>query len=247
MLGSLSGGLLLALVPAPAAALASPLHEAAAQGDFAWAEEILAPGREGERYLFEVDENGWLPIHEAVKTGDVDIARLLIHRGSQLDGRTSNGGTPLWWSRYLHGEDHEMTHFLRNMNAPDGDAAITSPSGGEQSEEAEAEPTQGTTELHFAATQGDVDAIARMLDEDPDLLHVTDVNGWQPLHEAVRSGSAEAVRLLVSRGADVHARTARGGTPLWWSRHLLGPEHPTVRFLEDIGAPDEGDAGELDY
>jgi ankyrin repeat protein len=251
------------LFVSPEGASASPLHEAAAQGDFALAEQLLLGGQ-GDSFVLEADENGWQPIHEAVKAGNVDVARLLLLHGAQLDVRTSNGGTPLWWSRYLHGEDHDMTRFLKNMNAPDdaedssefsesrmlrrGDADRAEQEWeGDQLEDPA--PTPGTTELHFAATQGDSDRILRLLDEQPDLLHVRDSNGWQPLHEAVRSGSVDTVRLLVSRGADLHAKTIGGGTALWWSRLLLGPDHPTVRFLEDIGAPEESDAPEddLDY
>jgi ankyrin repeat protein len=252
--------LLTLLLASPEGASGSPLHEAAAQGDFARAEEMLGPGGQGEDLIFEADENGWQPIHEAVKSGSVDIARLLILHGAQLDARTANGRTPLWWSRHLHGEDHDMTRFLRNMNAPDDSADESEfrmlrgdEERGEDQQLEDPAPTPGTTDLHFAATQGDSDSIVRLLDEQPDLLHVRDANGWQALHEAVRSGSVDTVRLLVSRGADVHAITIGGGTALWWSRHLLGADHPTVRFLEDIGAPDESDRqeqgqeGDLDY
>lgn len=42
-------------------------------------------------------------------------------------------------------------------------------------------------------------------------------------------------------GADIGAKTKHGGTPLWWARRLLAPGHATIEYLEEIGAPEEGD------
>jgi ankyrin repeat protein len=41
-------------------------------------------------------------------------------------------------------------------------------------------------------------------------INAHDRNGGTPLHEAVRQGNVELVRALVSRGADLHARTEQG-------------------------------------
>ena len=43
------------------------------------------------------------------------------------------------------------------------------------------------------------------------MLHSSDANGWQPLHEGVRSGSLEVVKYLVDMGADLGAKTLNGG------------------------------------
>lgn len=73
-----------------------------------------------------------------------------------------------------------------------------------------------TPEGHFYAQQGDVDGLKNLQKKNPSLLHKADRNGWQPLHEAARSGSVEAIRLLVDFGADKNARThgGMGMTPL---------------------------------
>jgi cytohesin len=47
-----------------------------------------------------------------------------------------------------------------------------------------------------------------------------------PLHEAAWKGDLDAVRALVTAGADINALDAHGGTPLYWAArggHTLGP------------------------
>lgn len=102
--------------------------------------------------------------------------------------------------------------------------------------------TTGTTELHGYASSGDVENASLLLDEDRDFfLNARDANGWQPIHEAVRSGHIDMVRFLVEEGADYTSKTVRGGTALWWGKQILGEHHEVVQYLSSIGAPDEAD------
>jgi ankyrin repeat protein len=69
------------------------------------------------------------------------------------------------------------------------------------------------TELHEAAKCGDVRAILRFAGR-PELINGRDAEGWTPLAVAACHGMTEAVRALVSLGADVNmlyriARTQR--------------------------------------
>ena len=46
-------------------------------------------------------------------------------------------------------------------------------------------------------------------------------------------------RFLIEVGADIGARTRFGETALYWARRALkNSNHPVIRYLEDIGAPD---------
>eukprot|EP01042_Synura_sphagnicola_P000631 gene631-692_t len=96
-------------------------------------------------------------------------------------------------------------------------------------------------DLHEAAMLGDVDLMQQLLSTDPALINSKDANNWQPLHEAVRAGSFDAVQYLVESGADLDGVTMRGGTPLWWARRTLEEDDPIISYLEEIGAPDEGE------
>ena len=97
------------------------------------------------------------------------------------------------------------------------------------------------SELHEAAALGDLPKVKSLLERNRELLHAVDQNQWQPLHEAARGGNTEVVKFLIENGADIGARTSNGGTALWWARKMLDAEHSLIRYLEEIGAPEEGE------
>lgn len=69
--------------------------------------------------LHQPDENGWLPLHEAVRSGHVDVAQLLIEKGGDINSVTYGDQSPLNIARAYHGEDHVMTQFLIELGAAD--------------------------------------------------------------------------------------------------------------------------------
>lgn len=70
-----------------------------------------------------------------------------------------------------------------------------------------------STPLHIAATQGDIAAIAALLDAGAD-IHSPGEHGYSPLHEAVEQCHIDAVQLLLERGASAHAKNDDGDTPI---------------------------------
>ena len=95
-----------------------------------------------------------------------------------------------------------------------------------------------------AAQSGDVRALARRLQADPDRCTAYSADGWTALHLAAYFGHAAAVRLLLERGADVHARSTNdtANTPLHAA--LAGArEAATVGLLLDHGADVNAPAG----
>ena len=81
----------------------------------------------------------------------------------------------------------------------------------------------------------------------PKSIVAKDENGWQPLHEAVRSGHMNVIKFLVEEGkVDINARTGadgRGGSTLWWSKKYHGSNHPVTVYLEENGAVDVAPGG----
>ena len=95
--------------------------------------------------------------------------------------------------------------------------------------------------LNIAAAKGHIYKVKTLIESDVKSIHSRDMNGWQPIHEAVRSGHTEIVKLLVENGADIASLTASGASPLWWAKRTLEPGHSVIKFLEDLGAPEIGE------
>mmetsp|Transcript_30411 Transcript_30411/g.67256 ORF Transcript_30411/g.67256 Transcript_30411/m.67256 type:complete len:563 (-) Transcript_30411:223-1911(-) len=94
--------------------------------------------------------------------------------------------------------------------------------------------------IRDAASDGDFDQLKRLLDtQHIHLIHNKDENEWQLLHEAVRSGSLDTVKLLIDLGADTSEKVLSGGAAMWIAKHYLEEDHPVTKYLKEIGAPDE--------
>jgi ankyrin repeat-rich membrane spanning protein len=74
-----------------------------------------------------------------------------------------------------------------------------------------------------------VDHVARLLDQDPGLMQAK-MGDRTPLQVAARRDNSALVRLLLDRGANVHAHGGwKGWTPLHWAAHDGRTE--TVKLL----------------
>jgi hypothetical protein len=94
-------------------------HYAAAIGDYYRLTELA---QEDPQSLHRKDFNGWLPIHEATRSGHTEIVELLIQHGAEKDARTGlsdNGSSLLNMALEFHGEDHPLTAFLLSIGAQD--------------------------------------------------------------------------------------------------------------------------------
>ena len=106
----------------------------------------------------------------------------------------------------------------------------------------------GSTELHHHSLVGDFDKVKETLDLHQHLINVRDENGWSALHEAIRTGATDIVKLLVDRGAEVNARTGKrgnGDSPLRMARKFLGEDHEITKHLQGLGAKEYRYGSEL--
>jgi hypothetical protein len=88
--------------------------------------------------------------------------------------------------------------------------------------------------LHRAARQGDLAAIASLLEAGAAVDAPGGVNGWTPLQHAIHKRQAGAVKALLSAGADVdgpreHPAWARGVTPL-----MMAAGHGHLEIVEAL-------------
>lgn len=70
--------------------------------------------------ILKRDENGWQPLHEAVRSGHLNVVKYLIEKGSNINSRTGihgNGGSVLWWAKKFHDNNHPVVVYLKENNA----------------------------------------------------------------------------------------------------------------------------------
>lgn len=91
-------------------------HTAASSGDL---DALIAIAVENPEALKYKDNNGWNPLHEAVRGGHIEIIKFLLKGGLDKNERThaGNGGSPLWWAKKTHGADHPVVQYLESIGA----------------------------------------------------------------------------------------------------------------------------------
>ena len=65
-----------------------------------------------------------------------------------------------------------------------------------------------------AIREGDLDAVRRLLDESPALIHEGDARSNQPIHWAVMTRQLAMIDEVLARGADINARRQDGALPI---------------------------------
>jgi prolyl 4-hydroxylase len=104
--------------PSPsAAAVARPEgHIAAALGDL---KKINQLASENKRALHARDENGWQPIHEAVRAGRLDAVALLVQHGADINAVTNRGKgvSPYNIAMRSFSPEHPISQYLYGMGA----------------------------------------------------------------------------------------------------------------------------------
>ena len=189
-------------------------------------------------WLYEGDDMGWLPIHEAARGGQVEIIEAILdhvdesERSHMLHRRTGaegDGGNALFWARQMQGSDHPVVHLLEKYSQ-------------------EIRPMNSDHVVYFSASDirraahyGDIENLKRYITEMPQFVNEMDHNGWFPHHEAAQGGQAEALKLILSVDAfdkqTLNMRTMRdeGPSALWLAKNAHGEDHPVVKILEDHG------------
>jgi hypothetical protein len=204
---------------------AAPLYHAAFLG-FHDIVEYLA--LKHSQYASAIGGKGGTALHSASDAGYVDVVRLLLKCGVDVDSRGILGTTPLHHASYNGHLNvvHCLLDYGANANIPNDNH---------------------WTPLSGAATSGYLDIIRVLLEHNAD-IHTEDKGGRTPLHLGSSryhdSKHPQVVRLLLEHGANPNARDKRRRTPL----HELSspPLYPTpleaplrleiVRILLEHGA-----------
>jgi hypothetical protein len=171
----------------------------------------------------------------AVENGNREIVELLVDSAADVNARSNNGWTPLFYAVCYGRKDAAELLIARKADANVATA-------------------DGMTPIARAAVREDW-AMVRLLADGGASVNVREKAGCSPLLLAAASnqGRSEevvaAAKTLLARNADVNAKAANGKTPLIWASHRGNRE--IVELLADNGADldvvDDGGFTALDY
>jgi ankyrin repeat protein len=155
--------------------------------------------------------HGCTLLHLAVRDEAIEVARLLVAHGADINSRPDHPTPPHIASpqrhseRLLDGSLDEIENSLRN-------------SGAHSSEESGEDNMNcgekwGFTPLLLAVSQGHLEFCKMLLEHKAD-ARMHDNSGSTPLHLAASVCHLEITRILLEYHADVHSRNEDGSSPL---------------------------------
>lgn len=168
------------------------LHQAVRRNDLKEVEKLLNQG-------FDVDVRNEVlctPLHDAAAFGAVDVIKLLLSRGADINAISGGfGWTPLlkavYWNHY---------HAVVALAQADADLNMKA-------------DMWGVTALHKAVYHRHNKIALYLLDKGADFNSVDNLKS-SPLHYAAAYSSAQVVESLVQRGAHINQQNFRGKTAL---------------------------------
>jgi ankyrin repeat protein len=91
-------------------------------------------------------------------------------------------------------------------------------------------------DVFAACMAGAKDRVLKLIDENPELVGAYSHDGWTPLHLACFFGQPDVAEALISRGADVRARSHNPAQNAPLHAAAAGRNKDTVRVLLEHGA-----------
>lgn len=134
------------------------------------------------------------PLHFAVREGHLEAVQILIGAGADAD-LVGPGGENL--ATVARDRGHEAVAVFMETVRARGARAVP----------ADVTPPHP---IYTAAISNDVESVRRMLDAEPQLVHLGDHQGATPLHRAVMASARAVIEVLLDRGADIHVRHGSG-------------------------------------
>ena len=186
-------------------------HAAAGAGDVDAAERLL---REDDSLLEAKNAAGSTPLHTAAQAGQLEVVRLLVAGGADVDAGDNENTTPLAVAAI--GGHLDVIEFLIAQGADPLAADINL-----------------ATPFHWTTYNGHMEVARRLIELGAD-IHAVKTNGSNALHGPAYMGHPEMVEFLVGKGIDVNLQNQYGYTPLLLA--AVRGHNEVLTFLIDAGA-----------
>lgn len=222
-------GLLLMLAATLASRVqAGAIHDAITAGDRANVEALLRQDPSLARAPSESPTRD-LPLHTAAYAGQVEIAKLLLDSGAEIEGVDSDGSTALHCAAVSRLP--EMVRLLLSRGA-----------------DVNRRDKNGAYSLSFAASAGDSACVRLILDAGAD-LNLNTPQGLTMLHYACLRGLWWLADPIIAAGGDINRGDREGRTPLHLACQGRFPERVEQAIARgaSVSAPDSDGTTPLHY
>eukprot|EP01105_Mastigella_eilhardi_P023101 TRINITY_DN5787_c0_g1_i1.p1 TRINITY_DN5787_c0_g1~~TRINITY_DN5787_c0_g1_i1.p1 ORF type:complete len:498 (-),score=100.77 TRINITY_DN5787_c0_g1_i1:13-1341(-) len=190
------------------------------------------------------------PLLAAVQAGSLDIVRLALAAGANVDQQSEVGNSPLFFAASLRHVGADIARELirrganpgrRNRNG-DTPLLFAAASGAadtvrcllECRGSVDAQNKAGLSALMCAAAHGHTDVIRLILASGCD-VNLRDAHGNTALHHAVTGGHCECVEVLLASGADITIRNHKDKTCYHQSQEMASQRSASsVRCMEAL-------------
>lgn len=209
--------------------------------------EVAAAILKGQPNIDHVDQFGRTPFAEAVSEGKLDVAKLFLEKGADINFQhPKTGASVLVWE--ARKENVKIIEFLlkngADIHLPDreGVTAIYEAAVSLEIENIHVLMKNGADPFRKA---GKNNAITNALNAEKwevlkaILSHVEDINfkldiGYGLVHDAVINEKIELLKIMIELGADLNQKNQYGSTPL--SLATYNGNQEMIRLLEANGA-----------
>ena len=146
------------------------------------------------------DEYNCAPLLWAARNGHIDMLKLLLDKGADVETQGYNG------MRALH-------HVCNSSKEKCVEILLEADANPNATDDANSTP------LHWAAARGVLNIIVRLSDKGAD-PNVATKTGVRPIHKACIYGQFQIVKKLVECGADVDVQDNEGNTALHYAARM---------------------------
>jgi ankyrin repeat protein len=188
------------------------------------------------------DSNGSTLLHGIAYWNRVDLARLVIARGADINRREQKGRTPLYIATCANSELLVTKLLIEQGAEPDIFTLSALGNPGQISSMIKDHPALANAReyyrhdapLHKAVEFNNPDVVEVLLQLEADVT-IKNLVEEMPLHRAARFNRPEIAETLIAQGAPVNAKTKGGATPLDLAEINVGIRAAVTEVLRHHG------------